>query len=166
MIEILIRTSLVYIFIVACIRIFGKRELAQLSVVDLVFILLISNSVQNAMVGPDTGLLAGMLAASTLFLLNAGLKYLLSRNKRLNTFIQGSPVMLIYHGKVLTDHLEKQGISLDELEQGVREHGVSSTGEVDLAVLEMDGNISVLSNDYKHKTFKRRKPHKVLQSQV
>src|SRR5204863_5731651 len=84
----------VYLFVVIAIRLFGKKELAQLSVIDLVFILLISNSVQNAMVGADTSLVGGVLAASSLFLVNFVLKYFLFRSKSFSNIIQGSPVLL------------------------------------------------------------------------
>lgn len=158
-------TLAVYLFIVIAIRIFGKKELAQLSVVDLVFILLISNAVQNAMVGPDASLLGGLVAASTLFLINYGLKYLQFRFPKFGKFVEGEIIMLIYQGKILESHMKKAKISNDELMEAVREHGIKSVEEVDLAVMEVDGNISVLSDKYQKKTVKRRKVHKVLTKQ-
>lgn len=159
-------TLAVYLFIVIAIRIFGKKELAQLSVIDLVFILLISNSVQNAMVGPDATLLGGLVAASSLFVVNYLLKYLQFRFPGLGKIIQGDATMLIYEGKVLREHLKKVKMTEDELMQAVREHGVESISEVDLAILEVDGSISVLSEKYQKKTVKHRRPHKVLTKQV
>src|ERR1044072_3128357 len=94
--DVIFRSTIIYLFIVAALRLFGKKELAQLSVIDLVFILLISNSVQNDMVGPDSSLLSGIIAAITLFIVNAILKYFLFRSKRLNKFVQGIPVILIH----------------------------------------------------------------------
>src|SRR5436190_24279475 len=90
----------VYLFIVIAIRLFGKKELAQLSVIDLVFILLISNSVQNAMVGPSTSLMGGLIAAATLFALNYLLKLFLYKSKTLSKVLQGGPVMLVHKGNV------------------------------------------------------------------
>ena len=137
-ISIVISTLAVYLFIVVALRIFGKKELAQLSVVDLVFILLISNAVQNAMVGPDTSLGGGLVAASTLFIVNYVLKYLQYRFHKFGKIVQGDATMLIYKGKILESHLEKAKITTAELMEAVREHGVKSVAEVDLAVLEVD----------------------------
>lgn len=161
-VSIILRSSAVYLFIIFAIRIFGKREVSQLSVVDLVFILLISNSVQNAMVGQDSSLLGGILAATSLFVINFILENLIFRSKKVSEFVQGETIMLVYQGKILTQHLKKARISVDELEAAVREHGVADVTHVYLAVLETDGNISVLSDNYRHKTAKRRKAHKVV----
>ena len=161
--RIIVSTATVYLFIVLAIRFFGKKELAQLSVVDMVFILLISNAVQNAMVGPDSSLSGGLVAAITLFLLNYLLKYLQYRFPRMNKLIEGEAVLLVFKGKVMDEQLRKAKISVDELLETIREHGVASVKEVDLAVLETDGNISVLSQNYERRTVKHRKSHKVIQ---
>lgn len=158
-------TLAVYLFIVIAIRLFGKKELAQLAVIDLVFILLISNAVQNAMVGPDATLSGGLVAASTLFLVNFLLKYLQFRFPRFGKIVQGDATMLVYKGKILESHLKKAKISEDELMEAVREHGVASVKEVDLAIMEVDGSISVLSDKYQRKTTKKRKAHKILTKQ-
>lgn len=159
---IVISSATVYIFIVLAIRLFGKKELAQLSVIDLVFILLISNAVQNAMVGSNSTLSGGLVAASTLFVVNYLLKAILLKSPGLNRLIQGDPLMLVYDGEVIQKHLDQSQISIEELEAAVREHGVESVKEVNLAILEVDGNISVLSDDFKNKTTKKRKAHKVV----
>ena len=158
--EIVLRSGVVYLFIVIALRLFGKKEFAQLSLIDFVFILLISNSVQNAMVGPDSSLKGGLVAAATLFLLNFILKHVLYKNKKLNELLQGEPVMLIHGGNVIEKNLEKEKITLNELLAAVREHGVSGIDMVDLAVLETDGNISILSGGYKKKTTGRKHKHK------
>jgi len=160
--DVIFRSTIIYLFIVAALRLFGKKELAQLSVIDLVFILLISNSVQNAMVGPDTSLLSGILAAGTLFVINTLFKYFLFRSKRLNTIIQGHAVMLIHNGHIIEENLRKEQMTLEELEAAVREHGVENIAEVDLAVLEVDGNISILSDNYHRKSVRKRKSHKIV----
>jgi uncharacterized membrane protein YcaP (DUF421 family) len=157
------RAVIVYIFIILGIRIFGKRELAQLSVIDLVFILLISNAVQNAMVGPDNSLLGGLTAAVALFAVNLTLNKFAIGSKQFNRLLEGEAIMLIHNGKVLPAHLKKAQISHEELEAAIREHGVKDISAVDLAVLENDGNISILSDGYKHKTVQKRKAHRALQ---
>lgn len=152
-IDIIIRAGVVYLFMIIAIRITGKKEISQLSVIDLVLILLISNAVQNAMVGPDSSLLGGIIAASTLFALNRVIKLIMYRFPAAGKVIQGEPVMLIYKGNINEKNLEKEHITLDELQAVIREHGVQKTEEVDLAILELNGSISVISKEFTHHTF-------------
>lgn len=159
---VILRSVAVYLFIILAIRLFGKKELAQLSVIDLVFILLISNSVQNAMVGGNTTLYGGLIAATSLFVVNYLLKLLFFKSKTLSSILQGNPLILIYKGKIIKDHLTKAQITTNELEASVREHGVKAINEVDLAVLEVDGNISVLSANFQHQTTKKLRAHKII----
>ncbi len=146
--NVIISSATIYIFITVSFRIFGKKELAQLSVLDIVFVLLISNAVQNAMVGSDTSLIGGIVAAGTLFLLNYFFKYLLYRFKAFSKFVEGEPLILVVEGKVKDKNMRKAGISTDELIEAVHEHGVQSIRDVNLAIFEVDGNISVMSDDY------------------
>ncbi|MBL7800068.1 MAG: DUF421 domain-containing protein [Chitinophagales bacterium] len=155
----------VYVFILLAIRLFGKKELAQLSVIDLVFILLISNAVQNAMVGADSTLLGGMAAATALFLVNSVFKVVSYKFPQFSKVIQGESLLLIYEGKVIQKNLETAMISQSELEAAVREHGVESCEQVTIAVLEVDGNISVVSDEFKTKTVKKRRGHRALNRQ-
>lgn len=164
---IILSSIIVYLFIITAIRVFGKRELSQLSVIDLVFILLISNAVQNAMVGGNINyLVAGLVAAATLFIANYLMGELFFRSKRISKLVQGEPLMLIYEGKAIPEHLNKAKISEDELEAAIREHGVEHISEVNLAVLERDGNISVLSNNFHHKTIRKRKAHRIFSKEI
>lgn len=162
LLSIALRSAVVYFFVIFAIRLFGKKELAQLSVIDLVFILLISNSVQNAMVGSNVSLGAGVVAATTLFAINYLLKLFLFKSKKLSTLIQGNPLMLIYQGHVNTDHLAQAKISHAELEAAIREHGIERIEDVDLAVLEVDGNVSVLSQNFTKRSVKRIRGHKII----
>ena len=164
-IRIIFSSVAVYLFIILAIRLFGKKELAQLSVYDLVFILLISNAVQNAMVGPDSTLLGGLVAAGSLFVVNYILKQLQLRFPKFGKAIQGEAIMLVFEGKVLSSNMKNAGITQDELMEVIREHGVASISDVDLAVLEVDGNISVLSTDLRKKTTRRHKAHKIISKQ-
>lgn len=152
----------VYLFLVFAIRIFGKNELSQLSIIDLVFILLISNSVQSAMIGTNYTLLGGLVAATSLFAVNWVLRNLLFKNKGISRLLQGSALMLVYQGKVIQKHLDQANISMEELEAAVREHGVADIASVDLAVLEVDGNISILSHNFTKKSIRKRIIHKML----
>jgi uncharacterized membrane protein YcaP (DUF421 family) len=121
--------------------------------------------VQNAMVGPDATLLGGLVAAATLFIVNYFLKYLQYRFPRFGKIVEGDAIMLVYQGKIIQPHMKKAKITEDELMEAVREHGVASIKEVDLAIMEVDGGISVLSNKYQKKTIKRRKVHKNISKQ-
>ena len=133
LLEVVLRSVAVYLFILVAIRLFGKKELAQLSVIDLVFILLISNAVQNAMVGSDTSLLGGLVAALALFATNFIFKKLLFRSKKISEFIQGKSVLLVYEGDLLWDNLQSAEITLEEIEAAAREHGVEKISQETLA---------------------------------
>ena len=150
-------SACVYIFIIVAVRLFGKKEFSQLSITDLVFVLLISNAVQNAMVGQDASLLGGLCAASVLFALNFVLKFLIYKFPKLAGAVQGDAIMLVYDGELQEENMKRARISLPEIEEAAREHGVVGIKDVNLAVLEMDGNISILSNDYKSKTKRKRR---------
>ncbi len=117
------------------------------------------------MVGPDATLSGGLVAATTLFILNYVLKYLQFRFPKFGTIVQGAAIMLVYEGEMIPDHLKKVRMTEEELMEAIREHGVSKIREVDLAVLEVDGTVSVLSNQYQKKTVKRRKSHKIITRQ-
>lgn len=155
--EIVGRSVAVYLFIVMAIRLFGKKELSQMQITDLVLILLISNSVQNAMVGPDSSLLGGLIAAMALFGINYLMKFILYRSPKLTKILEGEPVMLIYKGEVNEDNIMREKITVDELAAVVREHGVSGIEQVEIAILERDGNISVVSRELDGQTYHRRR---------
>jgi len=157
-----LKSIAVYVFIVAAIRVFGKKEFAQLSVVDVVFILLISNSVQTAMVGDDTSLSGGLVAALALFAMNYVFKRLSLGSQSISKVIEGEPVLLIYNGEIRPNALKEASISLEQLKAVVREHGVEEISDVNLAIFEVDGNISVLSDNYRNLTKRKRKGHRIL----
>jgi uncharacterized membrane protein YcaP (DUF421 family) len=152
--NVVISSATVYLFITVAIRIFGKKELAQLSVLDLVFVLLISNAVQNAMVGSDTSLLGGIIAAGTLFILNFVFKYLMFRSGKFAKLLEGEPVILVSEGKVNDKNMRKVRITTNELLETIREHGVDGIHDVNLAILEVNGNISVISDDFTKRSVK------------
>ena len=161
--QILYRSAAVYIFMVLAIRLAGKKELSQLSTTDLVFLILISNAVQNAMVGNNTSLEGGLLAAAVLFILNYFLKLTMFKSETFKKIVEGEPVLLISDGIIREDNLEKSKITLAELGEAIREHGVERTSQVKLAVLEVDGNISIISldsNKFHRSHHRRKKIHK------
>lgn len=147
LLETAVRSSIVYLAILAVMRLVGKRHVAQLSIVDFVLVLLVSNAVQNAMVGSDTSVLGGLVAALTLIIINVALTRLVIHNERLGAFLSGEPTLLIRDGRILDNHLEHEGIRRCELEAAIREHGFESEEQVKLAILETDGSISVVPMD-------------------
>lgn len=162
--DIAIRSAAVYLFMVIALRIFGKKELSQLNTADVILILLISNSVQNAMVGNNTTLWGGLVAATILFAINFILKKLIYRYKNFSDFMLEKPEILIHNGTLDFKNLSKLDITSDELKEAMREHGVEYFKDVKLAMLEIDGNISIISgeNNLKQTHYKRRKNHKDL----
>lgn len=144
---IVFRTLIVYAAVVIGLRLTGKREIGQMTVLDFVLLLLIANTVQNAMTGPDTSVNGGLIAAATLLAANFVVTQMVLKNRHFRKFIEGSPTMLIYHGKILQSHLRRENVSPDDLREALREHGVIETDEVALAVLEIDGSISILKTD-------------------
>lgn len=146
---IILRTVCVYLFILVGFRISGKREVGQMAPFDFALILLIANAVQNAMVGPDTSLVGGLAAASVLLLINYGLGHLAAKNRGVERLLRGHARVLITKGKVHPPSLELEGISNEELLQALRENGCATVEECRLAVLEVDGTISVIARkDY------------------
>ncbi len=147
LLEVVVRSLCVYFFMIIGIRLFGKNQLSQLNAGDVVLLLLISNAVQNAMVGNNTSLEGGLVAASVLFLANFILKKIMYKNVKFRDLMESEPLVLVKDGVADKSALEKAGISLDELQESVREHGVGSISKVQLSILEVDGNISVVSKD-------------------
>ncbi len=144
LLDILLRTVAVYLVILVGLRLAGKREIGQLTVFDLVVLLLIANAVQNAMVGPDTSLAGGLLAAAVLLVINMLIARLGFRAPRLRRWLQGTPTLLVLHGETIQEHLRREGIDEEILMAALREHGVSDLSAVEMAVLETDGSISVV----------------------
>ncbi len=147
LLEIVIRAALIYAVVLLGVRLSGKREVGQMTPFDLTLLLLISNAVQNAMTGPDTTLLGGIVAAITLLVMNYGVAELAGMNRRFRKFIQGSPTLLVHNGQVIESHMAREHITLDEIDAALREHGIAHIKDVALAVLEVDGTISCLRYD-------------------
>ena len=162
--DVTIRSSIVYLFMILGLRLFGKNQLSQLNAGDVILLLLISNAVQNAMVGNNTSLETGLMAASVLFVINFILKKIMFRNAKIKSWIEDEPKILIKDGITDIGMLRTCEISLDELDETIREHGVEDIQHVKLAILEVDGNVSVISLDNQNNTrythHKRKFPRK------
>ena len=154
--EIVTRTALIYLAVFIGLRLMGKRELGQMTVFDLVVILLIANAVQNAMVGPDVSVTGGILAALVLLLANRVVARIRNQTTVWGRLVEGTPTVLVQEGRVLEANLRREGVEFAELEMAMREHGVDSLDAVKLAVLETDGTVSVVPADARVTRTRRR----------
>src|ERR1700693_6518418 len=102
LVQIVLRTLVIYLVVLVGVRLSGKREVGQMTPFDLTLLLLISNSVQNAMTGPDTSLLGGVIAAATLLLLNYVIADLSGIHRRFRKLVEGQPSLLIHDGQIIT----------------------------------------------------------------
>jgi uncharacterized membrane protein YcaP (DUF421 family) len=134
----------IYGFLLVAFRVAGKRQLGQLSPFDLVVLLIISNAVQNALIGRDDSLGGGLIGATVLFLVNGVVAWASSRHRGFERLVESAPTMLVRHGRVCMDNLRRELMSLPELRAALRREGVVSVGEVRYAILEEDGSVSVI----------------------
>ena len=144
LLDVVARTAIIYLAMLLLLRLAGKREVAQLSMLELVTLLLIANAVQNSMVGENTSVAGGLLAAATLVALDRGLGLLRERSRRFRRVVEGEPRLLVRDGVVLRRALREEGLTEDELHAALRQHGVARAADVRLAVLETNGTISVV----------------------
>jgi uncharacterized membrane protein YcaP (DUF421 family) len=144
LLNIAFRTTVIYAAVLVGIRLTGQRQLGQMSPFDLVLLLIIANAVQNAMVGQDTSLVGGLVAAGVLLFWHQVINRARRSSRRISRLLGGEGVLLVNDGRILADHLRRAGVTQDELLQALREHGVPSVDQVRLAVLEPDGAISVI----------------------
>jgi len=147
LLDVALRTSVVYFALLIGLRLTGTRQLGQMSTFDLVLLLIIANAVQNAMVGPDTSLAGGLVAAGVLIAWHRVIDWWRLRSRGVSKLLTGEGIMLIHAGRILQEHCVRAGITHDELRQALREHGVASVQDVMLAVLEPDGAISAVRFD-------------------
>ena len=147
LIDVAVRTAVVYLALLLGLRLTGKRQVGQFTPFDLLLLLLLANAVQNAMVGPDVSLLGGLVAAATLLVLNGIVAAVSRRTQTAARFLEGTPTLLIRHGGVLEENLVREGISREDLLRALREHGIDNPDLVRSAILEVDGSISVLRED-------------------
>lgn len=153
---IVLRCFIIYLFLLVALRLTGKRQLGQFTPFDFAILLIVSNAVQNAMIGPDTSLVGGLIGAATLFALNYALALLSYRFNIFGRELQGVPTLLVNDGHILSPNLRRERIDPDDVLMAMREHGVMDIAQVKQAVLETDGTISVVSADTPTTRTKRR----------
>jgi uncharacterized membrane protein YcaP (DUF421 family) len=138
------KTAVIYVFLIAGLRVLGKRELGQMSLYDLVMIIVLGNAVQNAMINNDNTLVGGLIAATVLLVLNRLFNALTLHSKSVEHLMVGEPVLIVSDGSMLMGPMKRQGITVDQVMAALREHGMDDVSQVHMAVLECDGTISVV----------------------
>jgi uncharacterized membrane protein YcaP (DUF421 family) len=153
--ELVARAVVVYAALLIALRLFGKREVGQFTLYDLVFILLVANALQPAMTGPDSSVGGGIVLIAAL----VGANFAVGKLDEIGIFHRlfgSSPSVLIKDGKLLPATLKREGITGDEVEMAIREHGVDSLKDVELGVLEPDGTISIVPTESNMRRTRRR----------
>lgn len=145
--EFIVRGVAVYLFLLVLLRVTGKRQVGQLSPFDLVLLLVLSNAVQNSMNGGDNSLVGGMVSATTLVALNFVLGLVTARSKKIEAFVEGRPQVLIHNGQLFEDVLASTQMTHHEVQAALRRAGCATVNEVRMAVLEINGSISVIKRD-------------------
>jgi uncharacterized membrane protein YcaP (DUF421 family) len=145
--EVALRTAIVYLFLVTAIRVSGKREVGQMSVLELIVVLVISDAVQNSMVGDNTSIWSGVVAVIILLGLDIVLREISRRSRRVRKAVEGEPRLLIRDGRLLPRAVGEEGLGTDDVRVALREHGLARIEDVQMAVLETDGTISVIGRN-------------------
>lgn len=143
-VEKIVRSAVVYLFLLAAFRFTGKRQVGQLTPFDLVVLLVISNVVQNAVIGPDNSLGGGIFGAVVILALNWLLVEVTYRSKRARRLLEASPTVLVHNGRLLEANLARERISHEDLHAAMRRAGVIDITHVHVAMLEENGGISVI----------------------
>lgn len=153
--ELVLRGLVIYAALLIALRLFGKREIGQFTLFDLVFVLLVVNALQPAMTGPDASVTGGLILIVTLVAAN----WVVARLDRLPTFhrmFSPQATVIIRDGKYLRQAMDREGVTEDECQMAIREHGVEKLSEVQLGVLEEDGTISIVPSGSKVHRGRRR----------
>jgi uncharacterized membrane protein YcaP (DUF421 family) len=141
--EFVLRACVVYFVLLAMIRASGKRTMGQFTSFDMLLVVLLGNAVQNALLGEDSSVGGGLLLAATLIVLNWAVGLVSARSARVETMIEGSPVLLARDGKIYRDVLRKELISRADFDKALREANCTEVDDIRWAVLETDGRITI-----------------------
>src|SRR2546426_11214118 len=143
--HLVLRAVIIYVVFFIGLRLFGKRELGQFTTFDLVLVLLVANALQPAITGPDNSITGGLIIVATLLLFNRGVAMLRNMWPAFDHLIEPPPTVVVQDGNVVKAGLDKEGLSVEDVQMAVREHGVDKLSDVKVAVLENDGSISVVT---------------------
>jgi uncharacterized membrane protein YcaP (DUF421 family) len=139
-------TAAIYLFLIGGLRVFGRRQLAQLTALDLIVVLLLGSAVETAMIHGDLSLAAGLVSAGTLLVTNRLLTLAFLRSPRLSQVVNGGPVLLVHNGEVIESHCRRVGLTRPDLDAALRGRGYADPAGVREAVYETDGTISVVGS--------------------
>lgn len=142
--EKIIRSLIVYVFLLVMFRVLGKRQVGQMTPFDLIVLLIVSNVLQNAMIGPDNSILGGLIGATTILAANWMVSRAAFSNRLFERAVEGVPTLLVHQGVPIEANLRHENISREDLLGTLRSQGIFSLSEVNAAVLETSGKVSVL----------------------
>ena len=142
--RVVVSTLAVYVALLGLLRLAGRRALAELTVIDLVVVLVLGSAVETAMIHGDTSLGAGLVAATTLLVTNRVLAEVMRRSKRFRHHVGGGPTLLVHDGQPIEDHLRRAGLSIEDLRAALRGRGYDDISEVRFALVEADGTITAI----------------------
>ncbi|EOW2136744.1 DUF421 domain-containing protein [Stenotrophomonas sp. GD03908] len=142
--EFILRAVVVYVVVLGMVRLSGKRPLGQITPFDVLLVVLLGNAVQNALLGTDTSLGGGLLLAATLILLNYGVGWVSTRSRRIERLVEGEPVVIARDGRLFDAVLRREQVTRADFEAAMRQQGCLGVGDVELALLEINGHITII----------------------
>jgi len=142
--EFILRAVVVYVVVLGMVRLSGKRPLGQITPFDVLLVVLLGNAVQNALLGTDTSLGGGLLLAATLILLNYGVGWVSTRSRRIERLVEGEPVVIARDGRLFDAVLRREQVTRADLEAAMRQQGGLGVEDVELALLEINGHITII----------------------
>jgi uncharacterized membrane protein YcaP (DUF421 family) len=145
--EKVIRAVVIYLFLVVALRLVGKRELSQLNTLDFIVLLAVSNAVQNGLIGNDNSVTGALAGATTLFLVDGALAFVLFRQLRLRRLVAGTPTLLIDHGELIEPALRQEEMTHEDLLSALQSSGAATFGDVERAYLEPSGKVVYVPKD-------------------
>ena len=141
------KTTVIYLFLVLGLRLLGKRELGQMNIYDLVLIIVLANAVQNAMVGDDNSLIGGIVSAFTLLIWNRLFTIAMVRSPKVEHLMVGDPMLIVKDGEIIHHRCHREGVTREQIQAALREHGMARLEDAAMCVLEVDGTISVVPKE-------------------
>jgi uncharacterized membrane protein YcaP (DUF421 family) len=158
----LLRVAAIYGFLLLVFRIAGKRTVAELTSFDLIVLLLIGDATQQGLIGEDYSVVTALVAISCLILIDSGLGLIKRRWPKIDRVVDGVPLIIVFKGRVLKDRMDREGVDLDDVLEAAREHGIASLDQIEFAVLERHGGISIItSGSGRHRSSDNRPPLRV-----
>lgn len=142
--EFMLRAVVVYVVVLGMVRLSGKRALGQITPFDVLLIVLLGNAVQNALLGQDTSLAGGLLLAATLITINYAVGWLSTRSRRIERLVEGEPVLIARDGKLLASVLKRELVTPTDFDAALRQQGCLDISEVEMALLEINGHITIV----------------------